>query len=351
MLRVNGVDYGGWKAVRVTRGIETISGSFELSVSEKWEAESKPWPIREGDECQILIDNVPVITGYVDKRSVSISGGDHIVSVSGRDKTGDLVDCSADLSKWEFNKTPVLELAKKIARPFGISVSLQSGVDAGAAPSKVSIDPGDSAFEAIEKACRPAALLPVSDGQGGLLLTRAGASRATTELVLGQNILDCSADFDSSGRFQTYKVLAQAKGSDEVNGASASSVKATAQDMTVKRSARVLVVRAEGSMTTAQATKRAQWEATVRAARSDSVSVTVQGWQQGDGKLWPINAFVRLRAPALEIDADLLITQITHTLDESGTITQLSLKRPDAFKPQPEIAKTSNHWKEIVKGV
>jgi prophage tail gpP-like protein len=81
--------------------------------------------------------------------------------------------------------------------------------------------------------------------------------------------------------------------------------------------------------------KRAQWEATVRAARAVSVQVTVQGWRQGNGELWPVNALVNVDLPWLRLSGDMLISELTHTLDESGTRTQLTLRRPDAFIPQP----------------
>lgn len=34
-LWVNGMIYGGWTAIRINRGIEQLTGSFTLSVTEK----------------------------------------------------------------------------------------------------------------------------------------------------------------------------------------------------------------------------------------------------------------------------------------------------------------------------
>ena len=70
-LRVNGHKYAGWKSARITRGIEAVSGSFELSVTDRWSSKREPWPIREEDECVLLLDGKPVITGYVDSRRPS----------------------------------------------------------------------------------------------------------------------------------------------------------------------------------------------------------------------------------------------------------------------------------------
>jgi prophage tail gpP-like protein len=131
-------------------------------------------------------------------------------------------------------------------------------------------------------------------------------------------------------------------------------VRGEAVDSGVRRTDRVLVLHAEESLTKEQAKIRAQWEATVRAARAAAVSVTVQGWRQATGELWPVNARVAVRAPRLGIDGPMLITQATYEVSsEGGTTTQLSLKRPDAFTPEPVFEKRSKvqPWDEIRRGV
>lgn len=353
-LIINGQRYAGWKSVQVVRGIESISGAFSLSVSERWGGQANPWPIHEGDECKLFIGDVPVITGYVDRRTLAYNKDDHSLTVSGRDATGDLVDSSALLAKWEFLRVPLLTFAQRICEPFGIEVELQPGISLPAPAAKLTIDPGDTAFEALERACRLAAVLPVSDGLGGLLLTRVGSERCTTALVEGENILGASGDYDASGRFRRYVVLGQRAGTDNDYGNAVAAVKGEAQDLNVPRAARVLVIRPEGAVTTEHAKRRAEWEAKIRAGRGSPVTVRVQGWTEGDGTLWPINATVPVRSPWLGVDGDMLITQATYSLDASGgSTTELALARPDAFSPEPVIVKGGKGglWKELAGGV
>lgn len=350
-LRVNGQDFSGWQTVQVVRSLESVANKFSLTVSERWTNQDTSWPIREEDECRVLIGSETVITGYVDRRSLSFGPEEHSVSVEGRDRTGDLVDCSAVLDKWEFYKPSLLGLAKKLCAPYGIEVSLQPGLSLPAAPAKFSIDPGDSVHNAIERLCRLFGVLATSDGQGGLRLMRPGSTRATTELVQGQNVLAASSSFDATDRFRTYKVLGQHRGTDELNGAQAASVKGTAEDLNVRRTTRTLLVRPEGNVTAEHAKRRAEWEATTRAARGDSVSVTVQGWTQSNGTLWPLNSIVRVRCPWIHVDGDLLITQAEHSLDDGGMVTQLTLRQLNAFQPEPTVSKESNEWKELKGGV
>lgn len=343
-LRVNGRDYAGWTSVQITRGIESIAGGFELTVSDRWAGQAQRWPIHGEDECELRYDGKPIITGYVDGRGLSIGPSEHAFSVSGRDKAAALVDCSAVLDTWEFLGASPLALVQEIAKPFGIKVTMQAGVAEPGAVAKLSIDPGDTAFAAIEKVCRMAALLPVSDGQGGVVLTRAGASRATTALVEGENIRGGSAQYSYAERFHRYRVMAQQQGSDEVSGEAAAGVMAEATDAGVRRKERVLLVRAESGATPEYAAKRAQWEAKVRAGRADPATITVAGWTQRDGTLWPVNAVVQVRSDRLGMRGERLITQATYRLSsDGGTTTELALKRPDAFDPEPEVPKDGTY--------
>lgn len=355
VLTVNGKAFAGWTSARVTRGIESLCGGFELTVSERWEAGAAPWPIYEGDECSLRLGSETVLTGYVDKRSLSYGPGEHSLGVSGRDRAGAFVDCSVLGPPWEWLNASILAVARRLAEPHGVAVSFAPGLAPGASPAKTSADPGDSVHDVIEKMCRKAGLLAVSDGAGGVQLMRPGSARTTTALVEGQNILSAQAEFDGSARFRRYVVLGQHQATDAFSSGSAAGVRGEATDATVSRAARTLVLRAEGNVTGESAKRRAEWEATVRAARADSVSVTVQGWTQGNGALWPVNALVPVRSPRIGVDGEMLISQAVYSVGKDGMKTALTLRRPDAFKPEPSVTNPPKggalYWKEIARGV
>ena len=166
----------------------------------------------------------------------------------------------------------------------------------------------------------------------------------------GKNVLHASAQYDATGRHRRYLVLAQHPGNDENMGDATASVMGTAKDPKVRRAERVLAIRAETAMTPAIAAQRASWEATVRAARGDALSVTVQGWHQADGTLWPVNAKVQVDLPTIGAKGEMLIAAATHSLDDkSGTTTELRLLDPKAFTPEPTVP--GGQWKELRKGV
>ena len=347
-LLVGGREYGGWQEVSVTRSMEAVAGSFSVRVSERWAGQDTRWPIRPFDAVRVLMGGHRVVSGYVDSVRPAFDSGQHAVTITGRDKTGDLVDCSAVHSPGEWRGLDLVRLAGVLCKPFGVSVRAAVGV--GAAFDVFKLQPGETAWEAIDRAARMRGVLVMSDGAGGLVITRAGQGRATTALVQGANILAASGEYQATERYSDYTVKGQHFGTDELNGEAAATVQATASDSGVPRY-RPLVVIAETAVALGGARDRAQWEATVRAARADRVTVTVQGWQQEDGSLWPVNALVNLRSSWLGIDGDMLITGVRYNLGGQGTTTELTLARPDAFTPEPIVGKSGlgNIWESVFR--
>lgn len=335
-LLVGGTLYSGWKEMAITRQIDAISGGFELELTERWDGQSVRWPVYSGERCELRLGADTVIKGYVDRRPRRIGKDSHRVRVQGRDMTADLVDSSAVHSPDEWSGLGLLQLARILAKPFGVAVS--ADVDVGAAFDPFKLQPGESAFEAIERACRMRAVLPMSDGSGGLLLTRAGSGRTASAIVEGENLLEAETDDDWTQRYSHYIVKAQSTSllADDADGSA--KIKGEASDRGIDRYRPLLVI-AEGIADAAAARERAMWEAGVRAGRAVSVIATVQGWRQTDGTLWPLNGLCPVKIPSLDVDDRLLITGLTFRYGAQGSTTEITMTRADAFRLIPEIPK------------
>ena len=355
-LIVAGRRYLGWKSIRVVSSIESIAGSFDLEVSDRWGEDGEVWPIAEEDACQVAIDDDVVLDGYVDKRSMSISATARSLAYSGRDRAADLVDCSAVIGavssggkKWVHRNVSLLEFARFLASPHGVEVSVQPGLVLGRVPV-LTISPGDTAYEAMARAAGIVGVIVVSDGKGGLVITRTGAARAEP-LVQGVQVVSASVDYDASDRYHRYVISSHVPGTDEAFG-EALRASAQAVDAGVRRESRVLLVRPDKGYSTADARRRADWEARTRAARAERVSVTVQGWRQRDGALWNVNATTYVQVPAIGVRGTMLISQVERSIGPEGELTQIRLVRPDAFEPEPKavVAPSSGAWKELAGG-
>lgn len=326
-LKVKGGIFSGWESVEIKRGIEQICGTFQLSVTERWPGQDTPTSILSGSSCEVLLDGQTVITGYVDSPEPSFDEVSHAVSISGRDKTEDLVDCSAIHKSGQWKNRHLDEIATNICAPFGIKVIKL--VDVGDPFTTFNIQTGERAFEALDRMARMRAVLLMSDGLGNLIITRAGQSHIATELVEGENVKRGSGKFDWKERYSHYTVKGQHRGMDGDPVDNARSPTGTADDAVIDRY-RPLVILAEDQGHIASLKQRAEWEKNVRIGRANRVTVTVQGWKHADG-LWLPNTLVRLRAPSLYADLDLLIAQVTYKQNNNGTTTELELCRPEAF--------------------
>jgi len=327
-LKVDGAFYGGWTSLRVSRSIEQMAGTFELEVTEHWPGQPLAAPIRPGHACQVLLDGTPVITGYIDTVEPSYDANSHTVRVTGRDQTGDLVDCSAVHKGGQWHNVGIATLARDLIAPFGIKLVIET--DTGAAFSGHKIEPGETVFECLERAARMRALLLISNPLGDLVITRAGRSLVPVQLEEGQNIKSARGEFSWKDRFSTYTVKGQDKGTDEWYAENAAHPSATVRDSAITRY-RPLVVLAEEHGHGATLRDRAEWEKNVRMGRGNRGSITVQGWRHAGGDLWQPNSLVRVRSPLLWLDADMLIVGCTWTLDERGTHTELTIARREAF--------------------
>lgn len=345
-LIVTGRRYTGWKSIRVIRSIESLAGSFALEVSDRWGGQEELWPIVEEDACRVEIDDQVVIDGYVDERDLSLSATSLSLTYSGRDRAAALVDNSMIVAgagvtgnKWTYRNIDVAQFATAVAAPFGVKVSVQPGLVLKKDPLLVA-HPGETGFEAIKRATGSAGVMAVSDGAGGILITRAGTGRASG-LIQGSNVLSASVKYDGKDRFRRYLISTQVPATDEASG-DATRIQAEATDLGVRRLDRVIVIRPDKGYNTAEARRRADWEARVRAARAQTVMIGVQGWTQPNtNALWPLNALALVSVPRIGINGDMLISQVEYSIGEGGRVTQLHLVRPDAFTPEPQAAAVS----------
>jgi prophage tail gpP-like protein len=328
VLSVNKQKYDGWTSVRITRGIEQMSGAFEMGFTDRWHGQNKPWPIKMGDACSVAIDGSVVITGYVDDVTPDFDAQERRMACTGRDAAGDLVDCSAASKTWT-NQT-LTKIAVDICKPFKVGV--KAVVAVGKPFGTFSIQEGETAFDAIDRMCRHRGVLPVSDGKGGLLITGPGSTRVKTVLMDGVNLLSGSVTRSMKDRYQIYKVKGQDTGFDDSTPEQNAGPTGTATDKNVKR-ARTLVILSEVPANAAALKDRAIWEAAVRRGRSIRARVAVQGWSHADG-LWQPNTLVKISSAWLGIDEWMLITTVTYTRDDQGTRTDMELCLKEGFMPE-----------------
>lgn len=334
--------YTGFESLSVSRSFEAAAGTFSLTVSTR-----DPWPILPGMEVRILLGASPLALGFVDKVSPSLSESGRTITVEGRDRTAELVDCSAELGVSEWYDVSLQQIAEQLCAPFSI-LALYQGTSVERFPV-FALQPGETCWEALERACRLRGVLAFASSGGNLLLTRPTERLEAEVLREGENVLSAEASIDHTDRFAEYVVRGQQFGTDETAGEFAAHLEGRAVDFAIRKQRRLVLI-AEGNVSDGTAQARAEWEATTRAARSLKVSATVQGWRQRGGKIWAPNQRLQVDIPSLLLESQMLISSVTFGLSGGeGTTTKLELMRPDAFTPQPGVDQEEDPFGALVE--
>ena len=331
ILKVNSSGYHGWKGMTVTRSIDAFCGLFDISAHDRWPGQNLPRGINPGDECQVLIGDDPVITGYVDGVSPGFTSTDTSLGVRGRDKTSDMVDCPTMVDTYEVIDMDLAGIANTLCSEFKIDLKIMA--DVGQPFIKFSIQPGEKASACLERAAKLRGIICTTDGNGSLVLTARGSFKpADDQLVEGENIKKATGDYNFSNRYSEYTVFGQMPSFNDGVDEPLADLMGTARDVNVMRY-RPLLLPAEAWTSPESATIRAKNECARRAGDSKRVNVQVTGWRQSSGALWEPGTTIAITSARLSLDNEqMVISTLRYSIsDTGGRITELELKRPDAY--------------------
>lgn len=372
VLEVAGQQLGGWTQVAIRRDLRDVAGSFHLTYYDKARIDAALGPqagpltytpLTEGMACRVTYLGQVLLTGWIDDVDILWDATRIEAHISGRDAVGDLVDCAAvPNGPAEFRKLTALQIASQLAAPFNIKVT--ADVDVGAPFPVFGVNLDETVLMAIERATRQRALLAVSDGVGGLLLTRGGSTRApgalTDESFLvpqpHADILSRHYHGSWRERFSDYFVKGQTqsapwRGLTDCTitpglDPSSTPVAAPGAETTTAEGQAIMMtghaidpavtrwrptvngVRTQSGASSVQA--QAEWALRVARGMSQQAEYTVLGWDV-QGAMWKPNALVAVTDAYLGINKDMLIASVEFQADNHGMTTTLGLAGRTAF--------------------
>ena len=332
-LLVGGVAHRGWRSMKATISLDAPAAKFTLELADRWvdDPALAPRVVKPGAACQLRLDGDVVVDGWIDAVEAAYDGRDHVLTVVARDRVGDLVDCAAVLDgPHEWADLRLDEIARRLAEPYGVTVVAE--VDPGAAFPRFAIQPGETAWEALDRAAKSRGILLAGTGTGTLRLTRAAEAKpGAGPIEFGVNVRRAFGVFDHSGRHSVVCVRGQAEG----GPADAGGAEGRQRDDAIARyRPRVLVAETAGGA--GAFTDRAAWEVRGAAGRSVRIGYVVAGWRGASGALWRTMTRVPVRDRFLGIEADLLVSAVVYSLTLSdGSVTEVEVTLPDAYDIQP----------------
>lgn len=341
IIKVGGQIYKQWKSIEITKDLEAIAGAYNLTLTTP-----SIFTLVNGAKIDVEIGNKPIISGYIENVSFSGGGDQNEMTLRGRDKTGDLVDCSIVTKSSEYLNMTFKSFCESVCKPFGINVIVRTPKANQLIP-KISLEQG-SAFEEMEREARKLGVFLFASHSGDLVIAEVGKETINTRLEAPGNIIKYQANLDYSDRFSDYTVKGHQSSSKHLTPQQQIRVSSGAQDHNIERYRPLIVV--AGSATTSQQAKAlVEYEAAVRAGRSETVTVTVNGWTDKESNIWETNKLILVVLAPLGFEHTLLIKSVVLRYSETGgQITELTLTDPGEFTPKPVIPKKAKGKKNLL---
>lgn len=337
-LAAAGFSWSAWDAIEVTAAINEAARSFSVQTSER----PGQFAFPPGTPVQLLATASLLLDGYVNTYHSTGSKKAHTVSVAGRGKGQDFVDCSGDHpTSHAKDKTPD-KFAQELDH-YGVGISAK--VPLKPVPMQ-HLKQGETCFRCVERYIRQQGATMMGRSDGGIDITNASvAQRAAGEIAEGENIVEWSVTFSDGDRHQDYTVKGQGR---HGHGESVLRIKESARDTGVKRRRNRTIVH-EGDTDKGRARDRAEHERERCAGEGTKAEVTLQGWRDGAGQLWTPNTLVFVRSPILmHLMQDMLIERVLFKQSrDGGTTAHLSLVDPRAYRGKGQSGKGSDTtWNE-----
>lgn len=341
IIEVNGVQYAGFTNASASKALDNLSSTFSFNAASN---DGTPAPFRGGEECRVLIDKELFLTGFIEIVEVGGDAGSHKISITGRDKTGDYLDSTlgsindirSGITLKELIELTLIQLGSnlKVVQQKGLIIEPFVDTQDLASP-----DIGQNAFEFAENLARKRQVLLSSTPEAEILITQSEGNKIDAFLRHKiddntNNVKSDSFSFDSTGRFNVYRISTQSNLVTSVNSGESSNSDIVNQLGQIKdddiRPGRQFVLLAENAG--ANPFNRAKWQRDIDRARGNVYSATVKGFRNQIGDIWKVNTIINVTSDYAGISADMLVHSVEFNLSNTGgRSTVLSLVDKNSF--------------------
>lgn len=373
-VNVDGTELVGYTKVTVERGFKDSCGQFSLTVSlndKNNVPQFDEYPIKIGSSIQILVEEQPFLTGFVDSNIVNQSSNSLMIGFSGRDRTEDVVDSTISKSQVDgfLGNISLENISKSVVKSLGITdidVINLTGDDLFFQKNEfIMPTEGEPAMEFLQKLAEIKGVFMNTDGLGNIQIVRGGNSKSEIKTKLlneiegnNNNILQSSSRVDYSKRYNQYIAYSQQSSAQ----ASLSGKRPTAKDLYSPKSddtasidrdirpSRVYNFIANMPLDEQGLETRATWENSLRRAGAIKYSCMVQGYTYDGKNIWEPNILVNLVDEYAKINANMLVDHIRFVESTENVVTHLSLVSADSYELEAQLTRQQRQTQVIAQG-
>ena len=330
-LVVDGYAISGWQRVEVSRSMQHGAIDFELEATTT-SLSDQALSLRDGQDVEIY--TTPggesyaaaggdlLCAGSIDDYQASYAADSKTVTLSGRSKGRDPIDCPVvnhPTGRVE-NKT-LLGVAQEFDE-FGVTWSTDQQLPTLPMVQRHPVEP---LFATIEREARKGGYMLAAQPDGGIKITRAGTTRHADALVLGDpGITSCRVCISPAAKRQPVVVRGQRR-----SGTGRTNLRQEYRDSGDGNDRhRPHIVLAEGDHSDDDLKRRARWQRLRLAGHGITVAWVVSAWRDADGLLWDPGRLMANRIDAEKLNCDLTLSTVRFIQDDKGTRADLTFVDP-----------------------
>lgn len=325
-LLIGGKAHSNWTAYSIDSDLLTPADAWEVKLAKP--AGKMPDSVTAGASVQVKVGGDTVLVGYVDQIRRRTAKTEKSLTISGRDNAAILRDCSAPI--FTAKQVTLPEVIANIVKPLGITKIRIDTSQAVPEWDKISVDPGDTAWDALVHAAEGEGLWPWFDPDGTLVVGGPDYNAApVASLILredgtGNNVEWFDEDLSISERHSDVTVLGQSHGTHLSMGKNALKVTVKDPAVTVYRP-KVYVDHDAPNLAATEA--RARKIISDSALHAHTLRASVRGHRTSDGLLWKPGQRVHVIWEEYGVDAVYFLMGRRFTGGRTGgTRTTMTLK-------------------------
>lgn len=367
-LVIDGREHRDWERYEVDSDLLTPADGWRVSLGlpgglpSGENGSTLPAYLRPWAPVTLTLGGQVILRGRLDSMESGVAKGEHTLALTGRDLAAVLVDCSAPV--FAARQCSLDEIVAKMVRPLGIqNIRVSAGV---ATHDKISVDPGMTTWDALQRVCEQNGCWPYFAPDGTLVFGGPDYTDATNPPV-GQLTLRASGQDGGKGnnvlrlverrgvqeRYSEVTVLGQGHGTENAEGAH--NIRATAKDSAAGFHRPKIVVEADCE-TTGHAQRRARKILADGKLAAYEIHASVRGHRvlgaigaSGLAPLWTPGQRVRVLSEPHGISGVYYLMRRTFLCSRGqGQITELTLK-PDGLW-QPDVSHHKRHKRKAGAG-
>lgn len=316
-LVVDGYALQGFQSVEIQKSMQNGAMSFSMTASAaSWSPQAMA--LRNGQQVEIYSSPVDstgfggggglgdlIVTGAVDEYNAEYDGDGRTVTLSGRSKGRDAIDCHPIKHQTGLVRNKTLLAAAQEFDEFGTNWSTDQQLQP---IDTIQRRPEEPLFDTIERYARRGGFMLPAQPDGGIMITRAGTKRHSGALVLGQSPVEkMSVKITTTQKRSPVVVRGQRR-----SGTGSTNLRQEYQDSgDDDGSYRPALIIAEGDHTDQDLQTRAKWERLRMAAYGIRIGATTSCWRDDGGMIWTPGYLMAIENDPEGVDGDFTLSTVT----------------------------------------